>query len=153
MGLKLDTDIFTKFSSFCEPLQADPFTCSPAIIVKYLRMLYESGSAYSTVNYHRSSISKFHRGFGNTLAGTHPLVSQAVRAVFRLRPPLPKYRSTYDISIVFDYIVALPENCLLSLKSLSFKTLFLLTASIISRVSSVARLGSRIHFNQVAITC
>ena len=70
-----------------ERFGADPFSCTPAIIVKYIRSLYESGVAYFTVNHHRSSISKFHEGFAGQAIGSHPLVSKAVKAVFRLRPP------------------------------------------------------------------
>ena len=84
--------IFKKFRLFCEQLQADPMTCPPAIVVKYLRHLFESGAEYSTVNFHRSGISKFHVGIDGVSIGEHQLVSQAVKAVFRLKPPLPKYQ-------------------------------------------------------------
>ena len=132
--------IVRKFRIFCEQLQADPLTCSPAVVVKYLRQLFESGAEYSTVNFHRSGISKFHVGIDGISIGEHPLVSQAVKAVYRLRPPLPKYQSTFDIVPVLAYVQSLPtEN--ISLQLLSFKALFLTVYSSISRVSSVARLG------------
>ena len=73
-------------------------------MVKYVRHLYESGAEYSTVNFHRSAISKFHVGIYGIPMGEHPLVSQAVKAVFRLRPPLPQYQSTFDIVPVLVYI-------------------------------------------------
>ena len=79
--------------------------------------------------------------------GEHPLVRKAVRAVFRLRPPLPKYVNTFEITIVF--IANLPTNSDLSLTLLSYKTLFLLIASSLSRLSSVARLGSDVQFFKV----
>ena len=121
-------------------MQADPLSCAPAIVVKYLRHLFESGAEYSTVNFHRSSISKFHVGIDGISIGEHPLVSQAVKAVYRLRPPLPKYQSTFDIVPVLAYVRSLP-TANISLKQLSLKTLFLTIYSSISRVSSVARLG------------
>ena len=134
-------DIFNRFSGFCHEIGQDPFTCKPAVIVKYIRSLYEWGAAYSTVNHHRSCISKFHAGFDHIPAGSHPLVAQAVKSVFRLRPPLPKYVNTFDISIVFTFLQSLPANEDLDLKLLSYKTLFLLTSSTISRLSSLSRLG------------
>ena len=70
----------------------------------------------------------------------HPLVSQAVKAVFRLRPPLPQYQSIFEIVPVLAYIQYLPTASV-SLKLLSFKTLFLTIYSSISRVSSMARLA------------
>ena len=32
-----------RFRLFCQQLQADPLTCPPAVVVKYLRHLYETG--------------------------------------------------------------------------------------------------------------
>ena len=57
-----------------------------------------------------------------------------------MRPPLPKYQSTFDIVPVLAYVRSLPTESI-SLQQLSFKTLFLTIYSSISRVSSVARLG------------
>ena len=131
---------FKKFRPFCEQLQADPLTCSPAVVVKYIRHLYEAGKKYSTVNYHRSVVSKFHVGVQGLPMGEHPLVSQAVKSVFRLRPPLPQYQSTFDIVPVLSYVQSLPTTSI-SFKLLSLKTLFLTIYSSISRVSSAARLG------------
>ena len=121
-------------------MQADPLTCSPAVVVKYIQHLYEAGKKYSTVNYHRSVVSKFHVGVQGLPMGEHPLVSQAVKSVFRLRPPLPQYQSTFDIVPVLSYVQSLPTASI-SFKLLSLKTLFLTIYSSISRVSSAARLG------------
>ena len=63
--------------------------------------------------------------------GKHTLVKQAVQAVFRLRPPLPKYKITYDMSPVLDYISKLSMS---DLKSLTYKTLMLLVYATISRL-------------------
>ena len=56
--------------------------------------------------------------------GEHAFVCQAVKAVFRQRPPLPKYKSTFDITPVLSYIEGLEPLTLLSLKLLTFKTFF-----------------------------
>ena len=119
-------------------------TCAPAIVVKYLRHLFESGAEYSTVNFHRSGISKFHAGVDGVSIGEHPLVSQAVKAVFRMRPPLPKYQSTFDIVPVLAYVQSL-HTASISLHLLSFKALFLTVYSSISRVSCIACLGSSLQ--------
>ena len=94
------------FGIFCVQLQAHPLICAPAIIVSYMRYLYESEAEYSTVNFHRSGISKFHVGINGIYIGEHPLVSQPVKTVFRLRPPLPKYQSIFDI---------MPVSCICSI--------------------------------------
>ena len=141
LRLPLDTDTpLGDSDSFCEQLQTDPLTCPPAVVVKYIRHLYETGAEWSTVNFHRSSISKFHVGIHGVPLGEHPLVSQAVKAILRLRPPLPQYKSTFDIVPVLNYIRSLP-TATVSLQLLSFKALFLTIYSSSSRVSSMARLA------------
>ena len=60
-----------------------------------------------------------------------------------------KYVATFDISKVFAYLASLPLNSDLSLQLLSYKTLFLLTASSLSSMSSVSRLGSNVEFFEV----
>ena len=139
-----------KFELFCSNLNADPWTCEPETIVQFLHSLFQAGASHSAVNSARSAISKQHRGYYGKPAGMHSLVCQAVRAVFRLKPPLPKYVHTYDITLVFDYLKSLPPNSELDLKSLSFKALFLLICSSLSRVSSVALLGPHLLVYKVS---
>ena len=79
-------------------------------------------------------------GFHGVPIGEHPLVCQAVKAVFRLRPPLPQYKSTFDIVPVLAYIRTLPTASI-SLQLFSYKALFLAIYSSISTVSSMARLA------------
>ena len=142
--------VFNHFKNFCETLQVSPITCPPAVIVKYIRKLTASGAQYSTVNYHRSAISKFHVGVAGVPIGELALVCQAVRAVFRLRPPLPKYKSAFDIVPVLAYFAEQPTNDL-PLKLLVYKTLFLTVYSSLSRVSSISRLGPEIIMQQESI--
>ena len=132
---------FSKFVAFCSGNNYCPKTCGPEIIAQYLKQLFDDGASYSSVNLARSAISKNHDGFYGNSAGSHKLISTAVKAVFRMRPPLPKYKNTYDITLVLDFLKSLPQNDKLTLKQLSLKALFLLIMSSLSRVSSVARLG------------
>lgn len=140
---------FAKFTKFCSNLGVSAVSCGPDIIVQYIKSLFDSGASYNTVNHSRSAISKFHEGFNGVNAGCHKLVCIAVKAVFKQRPPIPKYLSTFDINIVFNYIKTLPPNQELSLKLLTFKALFLLTASSISRMSSVKQLGPAVTVYKV----
>ena len=132
---------FNKFSNFCQTISECSKTCGPEIVAQYLKYLYEEGCSYSTVNFARSAISKYHSGYNGISVGSHKLITIACKAIFRLRPPLPKYKTTYDITVVLEHIKALKCNSELSLKLLSYKALFLLTMCTISRMSSVARLG------------
>ena len=111
--------------------------------------MFEAGATYNTINLARSAISHHHLGYDGTPAGADKLVCKAVKAVFRQRPPLPKYRETFDITMVFEHLKSLGSNQELPLKLLSFKALFLMIVSSLSRVSSAAALGPTIIINQV----
>ena len=80
LRLLLDMDMLSdKLRLFYMQLQADPLICPQAIFVGYMRHLYESEAGYSTVNFYRFGISKFHFGINGISIGEHPLVSQAVK--------------------------------------------------------------------------
>ena len=149
---KCYSSTFLKFSTFCSNLNVSPSSCPPTTIARFLKKMFDDGASYSSVNLARSAISKNHDGFNGVPAGCHRLVSTAVKAVFRQRPPLPRYVNTFDISIVFNYLKQLPSNQELGLKLLTHKTLFLLIVSSLSRVSSVARLGPSLLVFKVSFT-
>ena len=140
---------FSKFASYCSERSLNPTSCNPEDIARYLMFLYENGAKYSSVNLARSAISKFHIGFDGVPAGQNKIVCNAVKAVFRLIPPLPRYVATFDVTLVLDYLKSLPANPQLSLKLLTYKTLFLLTVASISRVSSMAKLGPNLSIFKV----
>ena len=133
---------FERFATFCAKFNVSPYCCSPVIIAKYVRFLFDEGLEYSTINLHRSAISKAHVGFDGQPIGSHPLVRKALRSVFRQRPPLPKYTHTFDIQPVLTSLSS--ENAMLSLKQLTMKALVLTIYSTFSRVSSLARLGPKV---------
>ena len=140
---------FKKFKLFCTNFNVDPYTCSPSYLVKFLRSKFESGASYQTICFYRSAVSKFHVGHGTLPLGQHHLVNKAIRAAFRLRPPLPKYKKTFDMNPVLNFIANLGPLEELSLKMLTLKTFLLVTFTTISRVSSVARLRKEVQETQV----
>ena len=140
---------WNKFASYCSDLSIDPFTCSPSTIVKYIHFNFSSGAQYRTLNNIRSTISKFHCGFSGTPAGQHNLVKKALKAAFRLRPPLPKYKDTFDIKPVLMLTKQIfGNNELLNLKNLTYKCLFLTAFTTLSRVSTVRSLGASVEFKE-----
>ena len=82
-----------------------------------------------------SAISKYHIVDPTTwrTVGNHPLVSTAKKAFWQLKPPIPKYHGTYDVTIILRFIDNLGQNETLTLKQLSEKTVFLVAFSTLSR--------------------
>ena len=145
---------FQKFQLFCAERQTSAYTCPPATVVKYIRRLFNDGDSYMTINLKKCAISKYHEGFDGLPIGSNILVKKAMKACFRLRPPLPRYTHTFDIVPLLDFISSWPPNNSLTLKQLTFKAVFLTIYSTISRVSSLARLGPTVteHDDHIVLT-
>ena len=70
-------------------------------------------------------------------AGSHPLVCQLLEGVFQLRPPQPRYATTWQVSKVVQYISSLGSNSNLSTKLLSYKLVGLLALTAPDRASGL----------------
>ena len=89
-------------------------------------MLFSQRVSYSTLNVARSAVSQLvSLGEDNTV-GSSALCKLFFRGVFRSRPPMPRYSSTWDVGLVLDHLRELgpPDN--LNLRSLTLKTVMLM---------------------------
>lgn len=89
-----------KWWSFCQNQNIDVYSASTLTVISFLTMLYNNGSQYGTLNTCRSALS---------LILDHDITSDSrlqrfLKGVFRLRPPLPKYNSTWDTNCVLDHL-------------------------------------------------
>ena len=117
-------------------------TTTVVICIEYLTSLYTLGKSYSTINSARSALSQFvqledcshHNDFGK-----HPLTLKFMKGVYKLRPPKSKYRSTWDVKLVLDYLRKL-KNDTACLKALSFKCAMLLALATGQRVQTLTAL-------------
>ena len=125
-----------RFSKFCNVRKVEPTVASAVIVVKFIVAMFKENLQYMTMNGAVSAISKHHVRLptGETIAH-HPLVQQAKKAFWQQRPPLPRYRCTYDAGLVLKYLADLGENETLELKKLTLKTAFLVAFSTLSRYS------------------
>ena len=107
-----------------------------ATVVKFIVAMFKADLKYQTMKVAVSAVSKHHVWLpsGKTIAH-HPLVQQAKKAFWQQRPPLPKYRCTYDASRILKYLADLGENETLGLKLLTYKTALLVVFSTLSRYS------------------
>ena len=113
------------------------------MIVKFIHHLYNSDVLWSVVMTAILAISKYHiidKNTGNTI-GQHPLVITAKKAFWQLKPLIPRYHGTYDISIILRFIESLGQNETLTLKQLSEKTAFLVVLSTLCRYCLALILG------------
>ena len=126
-----------RWASWCRERKLNSIQASVESILEFLSSEFNLGRAYRTLNVYRSAISSTHPKIDSVRVGEHPLVVQLLKGAYNLRPPLPRYSSTWDVSLVVSFIDGLGVNESLSLKDLSQKLGFLLALTAMERVSEV----------------
>lgn len=95
-------------------------------VANFLADLYEKGYQQRSINAYRSAIASAHDRVDGVSVGQHPTISRLMAGVANLRPPQPRYTSTWDVNKVLGHIEKKGENKDLSLKDLTLKTVMLL---------------------------
>jgi len=126
-----------RWEVFCSTNNCSPFTSDIKIVLDFLTSLYKHQLGYSALNTTRSALSLILGPIDGFTVGTHPLVSRFLKAVGRLRPPKPKYNSTWDVNSVLNLFRGWPNNSELSLRALSQKLVGLLALVTAQRVQTL----------------
>ena len=133
-----------KWSSWCYRKQIDPFRCPINHVLDFLACLYEEGYKYRSINCYRSVISSFYEKIEGLPAGQYPKVYTLLTGVFNLRPPQPRYSSTWKVQIVLEFIKNnWTDNKSLPNKNLTLKLTMVLTLTSTSRASNIHHLDIR----------
>lgn len=99
--LKQYQSCFRRWTSFCRERNIDPLALDPILVVTFLQWVLDTSSvSYSTINTFRSALSLLSP---NSL-GCDPLISRFMKGVFHVRPPKPKYDTTWDPQLVLDHL-------------------------------------------------
>lgn len=115
-----------KYEQFCVNSKYDPIVPSVNSVLSFLAKLYENGCSYSSINTARSALSSFFGKIEDVNLGEHPLVKQFLKGISKLRPPAPKYSTTWDVDQVLALFKSWDDNSHLSLYNLSVKLASLL---------------------------
>ena len=127
-GTKAQYDIYIrKWSDFCMKVKCDFITPPVPIAIDFLASLFDAGFAYASINTARSALSSILLTENSKIPfGQLPLVKRFMKGIFELKPSLPRYRTIWNVSTVFDYLRCQPNVAELSLKNLSLRLTFLL---------------------------
>ena len=87
--------------------------------------MYINGCLYSGLCAARSALSSILTIKGYTKLSEHPFISRYLKGIYNRHPPLPKYTSIWDISLVLDYYNSIETNDKLKFKDLVKKTVML----------------------------
>ena len=121
-SLKQYETCLKKWWSFCKERKISPFDNSVENVLTFLTLIHDQGAAYSSINCYRSAIALI---IGPEI-GQDNRVKRFFQGLSKLRPPKPKYDSTWDPKIVLEHFSSEDENDKLSLKDLSIKLITLL---------------------------
>ena len=116
-----------QWHDFCKNHNINSQNASVSNGLDFLTSLYQNEKQYPTISCARSILSLFIRSSNGLEFGKQFIVQRFMKGIYQLRPSLPKYSFTWDISILFEKYRELPPNDQLDLKTLTLKTATLLT--------------------------
>jgi len=117
--------VWTKWRCWCDKEHINPLRPSPEQLANFLTLEFYENKSYSTLNMYRSAISStVHLLQGNKI-GEHPVISRCLKGIYLSRPPIAKYQSTWDVSVVTSYLSTCSPVEKLSLKMVTLKTVML----------------------------
>ena len=82
--------------------------------------------SYSVLNTHKSTLMQTLQFFGNTWCKDCFLIQKYMKGVFHSQPPLPRYKFTWDVCKVLNFLRSLYPLHTLTLKMLTFKVVALI---------------------------
>ena len=133
--------LFGRWNRWCTERGSDPFSGPVSEVANFLATLYQEGYQYNSVNAYRSAISSVHEKVDGVPVGQHPIITRLVKGVFNVRPPIPRYSSTWDVQKVLNYLDSQGKQTPISLKALTLKTAFLLAITRPSRSADLSQLN------------
>ena len=107
-----------KWVRWCTERGRDPISGPVADVANFLVYLHAEGYQSRSLNSFRSAISSVHDTVDGMEVGKHPMISRLLKEVYYIRPPLPRYTSTWDVQVVLRYIEGLGPSASLLLSYL-----------------------------------
>lgn len=117
----------SRWLDYCAKLEVDPLNASVEQAIEFLTFLVKSTDLrYSAINTARSALSSLLPRRNGISFGKDHRVSRLLKAIFRLRPSLPKHTVTWDVSLALNCLMNLHRQGDNSLKIQSLKLALLL---------------------------
>lgn len=128
---------FKKWVHFCSQRKIDSLQYNEVNCVHFLTALFDEGKCYSALNTARSALSTFLSNDSGLTIGNSPSVKRFMKGVFELKPPVPRYKFIWDVSIVLNFLSSYFPNEDIPLSVLTFKCVMLLALASMQRVQTL----------------
>ena len=134
--------LFGQWNRWCSEQGSDPFSGPIREVANFLASLYQEGYQYNSVNSYGSAISSVHDKADGVPVGQHPIITRLIKGIFNVRPPIPRYSSTWDVQLVLNFLQTKGKSETLPLKMLTLKIVFLLAITRPSRSADLSQLDT-----------
>lgn len=136
-----------KFINFCSEKKFNVLKPSVNNTIEFLTNLHEKGLGYSSLNSARSALSALYSVLGVKEFGSHPLICRFLKGIFELTPSVPRYKETWDVSLVLNFFKTQKGNEFLSLYDVTQKLCALMLLATAHRLQTIHSIRlSCIHF-------
>ena len=132
-----------KWHDFCSKREVNSYNPPLNTVLDFLVSLHEQGLSYTTINTAGSALSAVILPTDNVNIGSHPIVSRFMKGIYKSNPPMPRYRTTWDVNQVLSYLSSLSKPTELSLKSLTLKLTMLIALVSAQRGQSLHMLDTQ----------
>lgn len=110
-------------------------------LMSYLFLLFKDGKSYSCINTHKVAVTQTLSFLDQSWNKNSPLLTKFMKGLFNLRPNLPRYKFTWDVSKVLKYLKTLFPLNSLDMKHLTLKLCTLLALSTAARAQTLVNLN------------
>lgn len=118
---KTYSNYLKQWIQFCKHFKIDPAQPDLSQVAKFLILLSKQGSAYSTVNIARCTISAVTHVDNYNTIGANRYISMVVAAAGNANPPEPRYSSTWNVKDVLNIFKRWGRNTRLPIRLLTWK--------------------------------
>ena len=142
-GTRRDYSVkFKKFNSWCTERKIDPHAATLTNCADFLSSLFQVGLKYRTISGYRSMLSVMLPQINGYPVGQHPNIIRLLKGVFNSRPPVKQLVPEWDLKKILELLSNPPFEPMnkISLKCLTWKTIFLTAISTFRRCSDLQAL-------------
>ena len=113
-----------RWEEYCRSRKIDTLSATIDDGINFLASLCQSGLKYNAINTARRALSSILIFSDYSTFGKHPLVKRLLSV--RIKTSLSKYTSTWNVTIVLEYLANLGLHETLNLKELTLKLVMLM---------------------------
>ena len=123
-----------KWWTHCAAHHLDPFQPDTSSALCFFTTYFNEGASYGTLNSARAALGLI----GRTSLGEDACISRFFKGVHNLRPPAPRYSSTWDPATVLNHLCSIPSTDHTSIRELTLKLVTLIALVTAHRVQTLS---------------